>query len=108
MDSRIEINYNAVGLTDECFSGNTFPDNECCAKSIKIGRFVTYKVKIDNNGHLYDPVKKDRSYNLSAKNKINGDALFKFREVNENCFNAYVNYLKNKQTNVLVQAQREI
>lgn len=75
------------------------------AKKNTNGNKNTYFVKVDNNGHLYNPMAIDRQ--MTLKSKLLKDEVTKFIRVSEVCFNFYLEFLKSKNVLHLKSASRE-
>lgn len=65
----------------------------------------SYFIKVDNFGHLYNPMAIDTAINM--KTKLLKDELSKFIKVSELCFNHYLEFLKSKNILHFKFASRE-
>ena len=85
-------------------------DLESAAIVITNGNNKIYKVKYMRSGHgnMYNPLEKGFRYSLDAVDKLNGELMFKFTEVNEKCFNFYISFLETKNLSRLAIAEREL
>lgn len=99
----LKTRYNIKGLTDIKVN-----DNDATAIDIRTGRDVVYKVKIANNGKVFNPNNISGSYGLDRNEKPSGSPMFKFREVTERCFTAYLQFLKTNNDSYLSICEREI
>lgn len=78
------------------------------AKTTVRDNITTFAVKVANNNKLYNPLDyglQDKSYSIVDNVCRPQD---KFRTVNENIFNLYLNFLTSKNITWLTQAEREI
>jgi hypothetical protein len=79
--------------------------NIAYAKKNTVNDKSTYYVKVDNFGHLYNPITADRQ--TSLKTKLLKETLSKFIRVSEQCFNYYLEFLKTKNVLHLKFASQE-
>lgn len=93
--------YNANGKLDNKLSDKL-------SVAICVASRSIYKVKVGNDGKLYNPKKSSRFYKLDALDNATKRSQFKFREVNKICFDAYVRFLVTKHDNILLIAEREL
>jgi len=82
--------------------------NTCVGCVIRRGNYIDFKVKLDKNARLYNPLEKTNNNHLDALDRNTKDNKFKLIAVNEACFDAYINFLKTKHNSILARAQREI
>lgn len=79
-----------------------------CAQMTKFGNTKIFKIKTSRGLKLYNPLNKSASYYLDAKDKTTKGSLFKFKEVNEDTFNLYLQFLRTKQDSFLFLAERKL
>jgi hypothetical protein len=101
------IRYDTSGKSDNESFGKFSDDYSTCIVRVNNNGKI-FKVKIDKNGKLYNPLNDNNTYGLNKRDKNTKDPIFKFVQVNENCFNLYIKFLKTKQTSFLISAEREI
>lgn len=82
--------------------------DKVCAVSTVGGNNLSFKVKVHRGGKLYNPLKEGRDYGLNKKDKTTNENAFKLRSVNDQCFNTYVRFLKNRADSLLTIAEREL
>lgn len=82
--------------------------NNACAQMTKIGNVKIFKIKTAKGLKLYNPLNKSMSYDLNAKDKTTKGSMFKFKEVHEEAFNFYLQFLRTKQDSFLFLAERKL
>lgn len=103
----VTIKYDSNGVSDKNKKAKFSEDNSC-ALEISSGREKKYKVKARKNGELFNPLKVGMLYNLDMLDRITNEPAFKFKEINEHGFNAYVAFLETKKENFLYIAERDV
>jgi hypothetical protein len=76
------------------------------AKQTKKNNYTSFAIKIANNNKLYNPLDygiEDKSYSIVDNVCRPQD---KFKTVNQNTFDLYVNFLSSKNISWLTQAER--
>lgn len=79
-----------------------------CAEITKIGVRKIYKAFLTKDLRFFNPLEKSNFYSLSSKDKATGDSMFKLKEISEDAFNFYLNFLKTKQNSFLTTAERKV
>ena len=82
---------------------------KAAAKETHLHSSMLYYVKVSNFGRLYNPYSKitpPREY-VHAKEKLIKET-FVFKTTNRIVFGLYLDYLKTKKQNLLLQAEREM
>lgn len=82
---------------------------EAVAYRKKLGDSELFWVTIDKDGKLYDPRRfnKERDYRLDALDRSTRSKRFKLRQVGSQKYARYMNFLRNPNNNMLLQAERE-
>ena len=67
-----------------------------------------YFIKIGPEGALYNPYGQHARGSLHLSSKRNGSPIWRYTEVNENCYKEYVAFLKHRNHRSLSYAEREL
>jgi hypothetical protein len=101
------VRYDTDGKSDKN-KKNKFTEDGSCALEITSGRDRVYKVKANKIGELFNPLKIGMIYNLQMLDRITNNPSFRFKEISENGFGAYIAFLQTKKENLLSVAEREV
>lgn len=105
-DSKIEkylFKYDHVGTEHK-----KLEDSKTTAIRQKTTTGLSYKVKCERGGNLFDPRKKSSDYSLTSLDKTTKELRFRFKTVTLKAFNNYIRFLQTSHESLLIAAQREI
>ncbi len=100
---------NDSDFTDDNGNYRCNEEVKAAAKETHLHSSMLYYVKVSNFGRLYNPYSQltpPREY-VHAKEKLLKET-FVFKTTNRIVFNLYLDYLKTKKPNLLLQAEREM
>lgn len=82
-------------------------DKRIMAKKIKNQNKTKYLIKLDNSGKFYNPISPISSIKPTKILQTISLTEDRFKEVNENSFNMYLNFLRSKNISWINNAERE-